>query len=266
MRQALIIDDDLISREVLAMLLESLQVDAHPVETGQEALEWFASAQTSPLDLILLDAQMPGLSGVELIRALRPLTRATIAVISASHIRPDLRSVADVFLLKPIQLESLAELLRDLPSTNPANPENTANKPEIQLDPTSQPPLTPQTPFLDPATFAKLASMMKPAALRQMYTAMADDLQLRLTALEAAIAENDPAEVARTAHAIKGGCAMLGLTRSRNAAAALEHQASQPTPVTADWPGELRELQRALLDLQAWLNANSFSVPLSGIG
>lgn len=262
MPRVLIIDDDLISREVVAMLIRSLPIDSRSdissrsAESGEQALAMLRSSSpaTALPDIILLDAQMPGLSGVQLIRALRSLTHAPIAVMSASPISASLRAACDTFLLKPIRIETLSELLRDLPSSPTAN---VTDRPAIQLAQTAE--STPSAPpFLDPVIFAKLKSMMKPAAVRQMYAAMADDMESRLAALEAAIHEQDAAEVARTAHAIKGGCAMLGLLRARNAAASLERDASQTVPVTTYWAAELAELQRALLDLRKLLHTNSF--------
>ena len=77
-----------------------------------------------------------------------------------------------------------------------------------------------------------------------LFQAVADDLGPRLATLQAAIIAADPAEISRIAHAIKGGCAMVGLTRIRNTAAALEAGVPRET-----WLAHLAELHNHLREL-----------------
>ncbi len=67
----LLIDDDLVSREVTATLLTMTGYTVHTAESGDAALEMLASAMCQP-GVVLMDAQMPGLSGTKLIRSSRP--------------------------------------------------------------------------------------------------------------------------------------------------------------------------------------------------
>jgi CheY-like chemotaxis protein len=66
----LLIDDDVISREVLATLLEMQGFRVESAEHGAQALDLLQRSTAQP-EVILMDAQMPGLSGAELIQALR---------------------------------------------------------------------------------------------------------------------------------------------------------------------------------------------------
>jgi HPt (histidine-containing phosphotransfer) domain-containing protein len=80
---------------------------------------------------------------------------------------------------------------------------------------------------------------------------VASDLTILLATLQTAMNANDSAEVARIAHAIKGGCAMVGLSNAREAASRLE---TSNLPVT--WPAELVQLQCALSALEVMLGDN----------
>ena len=73
-----------------------------------------------------MDAQMPGLSGTELIAELRARTGARIFVVSGSNPPPEVNAAADGFLLKPFDAETLSKLLESsqpesLPSLLDAN-------------------------------------------------------------------------------------------------------------------------------------------------
>jgi len=241
----LLIDDDAISREVLQMTLEMHGLAVITAEGGAEALALLASgaAQTdpaTPLGLMLMDSQMPGLSGAELISALRERTAARIVAISASEPAAAIRRAADGFLLKPIQVEDLLPML-----------EAKADKPvetELKTVQATAYATENQTSPIDPAVLGKLKAMMPTSAVREIYVATAADLDTRLAALQAAMDGGNAAEVARIAHAIKGGCAMVGLTGAREAAARLE---TINLPVT--WLNELEQLHFALTGLKGML-------------
>ena len=233
----LLIDDDAISREVLAMMLEMHGFPVDSAEDGQLALD-FLEKTAAPPGIILMDTQMPGLSGLELVHALRNAchgrARTRIVAISGSEVSEEIRLATDAFLLKPIQVESLMALLDDRGSADepPTAHAETADSSEV----------------LDPVVLGKLKAMMPAAALREIYTAVASDLETRLVSLAAAIDAGDAAEVARIAHIIKGGCGMVGFSSAQKAAARLESSNLQET-----WPKELLQLHFALNKLQGIL-------------
>ena len=80
----LLIDDDMVSREVMATVLTMSGYTVHTAEDGTTALDMLARTVCMPA-LILMDAQMPGLSGVGLIASLRSQTHAAI-FLSLIHI------------------------------------------------------------------------------------------------------------------------------------------------------------------------------------
>jgi CheY-like chemotaxis protein len=72
--KVLIADDDDSTRITLKGLLRNKDCDIVEVESGDQALEVIQSS--SPPDLILLDWNMPGLSGVEVVSLLRETMQA----------------------------------------------------------------------------------------------------------------------------------------------------------------------------------------------
>ena len=247
--RVLLIDDDAISREVLSMMLEMHGLPVDSAEDGTQALEFVENAAALP-DIILMDTQMPGVSGARLIKALRqrlkernasPQTR--IIAISGSEVGDAIHQAADGFLLKPIQVESVLALL--------GAPAPSAGAPGFDLQASEDQDLaeTPETrAVLDPAVFGKLKAMMPQEALREVYAAVAADLETRLATLAAAMDAGDAAVVASIAHTIKGGCGMVGLSGATEAAARLE---TSNLPET--WPRELLQLHFALGNLQGML-------------
>jgi CheY-like chemotaxis protein len=238
----LLIDDDAISREVLQMTLEMHGFATDTAEDGAEALTRFGDATTQP-DVILMDTQMPGLSGVDLIAALRTRSQARIVAISGSDPGEAIRRAADGFLLKPIEVESLLALLGQ------------AESGEIgQLHATEQIAASPGlVDPIDPVVLGKLKAMMPAASVREIYTAVASDLKTRLKTLQAAMDSANAIEVQRIAHAIKGGCAMVGLSGARDAAARLEISNLKNGNLTVTWPEELSQLHIALTGLEGML-------------
>ena len=73
----LLIDDDLVSREVTATLLTMSGYSVHTAENGAAALEMLSAAKFQP-EVVLMDAQMPGLNGMQLVAELRARSKARI--------------------------------------------------------------------------------------------------------------------------------------------------------------------------------------------
>jgi CheY-like chemotaxis protein len=228
--RVLLIDDDFITREVLALVLETYGFPIESAADGEEALHLIEKPGPA-YELILMDTQMPGLSGVHLIEALRSRTKTRIIAISGSPVSDSILTATDGFLLKPIEAEALIAFLQGESPTMDA----------------TQPPEPSEA--IDPAVLAKLKAMMPASAVEEIYKAVATDLTTRLDALKIAMDAGNQPEVARIAHAIKGGCAMVGLSSATDAAARLE---TSNTPET--WPKELLQLREAHIALKSILD------------
>jgi two-component system, LytTR family, response regulator AlgR len=111
----LVVDDELPTREYLRRLLAD--TDGEHVLAGEaaDAREAIACCRAQPIDVVLLDSQMPGMSGVEAVQQLATLERPpTIVFLTAEQGAPQPlteRQVAGC-LLKPIRRDRLHEVLR----------------------------------------------------------------------------------------------------------------------------------------------------------
>ena len=200
----LLVDDDLVSREVIATVLTLDGFPVHTAECGEAALEILRNGDDPPR-LVLMDAQLPGLSGTELVRGLRAQSNLTIFVISGSKISPELEAAADGFLMKPFHPDALRGLLAAKGAPKPAEP---------------------ATPIVNPVTLSQFRQLMPESTVKQIYTALVSDLKKRATALDAALAAGRIDEVGRIGHAIKGGCGMAGAIEASRIGEKLEAESN----------------------------------------
>jgi two-component system phosphate regulon response regulator PhoB len=112
----LIADDDDSLRKLIRFSVEVGDVIIDEASNGISAL---AIARAHPPDVALLDWMMPGLSGVDVCRALRAdpeLARALIVIVTARVLPDDRREAlaagADHFVPKPFSPVALLELVR----------------------------------------------------------------------------------------------------------------------------------------------------------
>jgi two-component system NtrC family response regulator len=105
----LVVDDQPAQRELITGFLRKQNFEVLAAESGEKALEKFRS---EPFDLVLTDMKMPGISGLELLTALRGMNpEATVIVITAygtveTAVAAVKAGAAD-YLTKPVNLEEL---------------------------------------------------------------------------------------------------------------------------------------------------------------
>ncbi|MDR3745027.1 MAG: response regulator [Acidobacteriaceae bacterium] len=114
--KALIVDDSRVLRQYMRQLLESMGLCCEEAADGIEAIEVLHGA--SSFDFMLLDVNMPGMSGLECVKTLReqglqPPMKVMMVTTEAdnSYICQALDYGADEFLMKPFTIESLREKL-----------------------------------------------------------------------------------------------------------------------------------------------------------
>jgi len=114
--RALIVDDSRFIRQYLRQLLESMGLSCEEAVDGPTALQMLRGA--SLFDFMLLDVNMPGMSGLECVKELRvtglqPPMKVMMVTTEAdnSYICQALDYGADEFLMKPFTPESLREKL-----------------------------------------------------------------------------------------------------------------------------------------------------------
>jgi signal transduction histidine kinase/NO-binding membrane sensor protein with MHYT domain/ActR/RegA family two-component response regulator len=116
----LIVDDNAVNRQVMALILDSVGIGHATAEDGREGVE---AMKTGTFDAVLMDIQMPVMDGFEATRRIRDWERSTqrprapILIVSANclpqHVHDGRAAGADAHLNKPV---SAAELVGALQS------------------------------------------------------------------------------------------------------------------------------------------------------
>jgi len=111
----LVVEDDEKSRRLLRDVLGYHGYDVVAVETGEQGLE---EARARPFDAAILDIQLPGKDGFEVLRGLRELPGARMPVfaVTASVMDHDRRRILeagfDAYVAKPVNIRQLLDTLR----------------------------------------------------------------------------------------------------------------------------------------------------------
>jgi two-component system response regulator AlgR len=125
--RVILADDETLARERLKALLADLS-NEYAIEvvaeaaTGEAAL---AKATTVPADVILLDIQMPGISGLETARYISLIPDGPAIIFVTAHDEHALRAFdlrAVDYLLKPVRLNRLKEALSRVEVLSSATP------------------------------------------------------------------------------------------------------------------------------------------------
>ncbi len=116
-KKAFVVDDNRNSAEVLSKMLMMLDIEPFICLGPREAIQRLSGDLP---DVILLDVNMPGISGLEVVRYIRRDPRiANLPVIIVSsdaqtiEIANAISAGANVFLPKPVNFESLELALKD---------------------------------------------------------------------------------------------------------------------------------------------------------
>lgn len=116
MKTCLIVDDSKVIRKVARHILETLDFAVAEAGDGREALE---QCQASTPDVVLLDWNMPVMSGMEFLRALgetqlprRPKVVFCTTENGIAHIRAAIEAGADEYVMKPFDRETLHSKLQ----------------------------------------------------------------------------------------------------------------------------------------------------------
>jgi len=121
MTKVLVVDDNELNLELSR---EVLEIGGFDVEAEESGLAGFERAKQMLPDLILLDMRMPGMSGVDTLRALRaePSTaHIPVVVLTASVMKGDearlLSEGFDAYMSKPINTLTFANEVRAMLQT-----------------------------------------------------------------------------------------------------------------------------------------------------
>lgn len=111
--KVLIVDDEPVVVDFLRQVA-SLEGDCE-IETANSGEEALTKVVQNLYDLITLDIQMPGASGLEILSLLRNMCPHAVIAIISGHVGeselPDIAGCADVIIQKPVSLERFTKLL-----------------------------------------------------------------------------------------------------------------------------------------------------------
>jgi two-component system sensor histidine kinase RpfC len=213
----LVADDNPTNREVLARILERGGHTATLVSDGERALD---ALETSHFDVALIDRNMPRLSGVETVQAIRLTTgareRLPVVILSAD-VTPDakrecLEAGADAFLAKPIEAARLLEQLQTLCGDKP----HEAARPAVLETLRPAPRVLQQGPLavVNADTLADLEELgSSPAFMDKLIGVFVADNVTLIAKIESALAARNVVEFRSHLHAMKGSAASMGAER-----------------------------------------------------
>jgi CheY-like chemotaxis protein len=120
--RVLVVDDSETSREILAEMMRSFQLDVSIAVNGKEAIEQIQQASVAPFDIVLMDWNMPGMNGDEVARRIRvdrAITHQPKVVIVTAYGQDGVMQLAenagvDGFLVKPVSPSTLLDTIQSV--------------------------------------------------------------------------------------------------------------------------------------------------------
>lgn len=135
----LVIDDDAVVRQFVELVLAQAGYNVSSVATAELGIK---ALQTARWDLVLLDINMPDMTGLDVLRLLRQYQRVKAAVMmmtsrgDAATVRQALATGADGYLVKPFGPQDLLKRVQAMlnPDKHRASPPPKDERPVFELD------------------------------------------------------------------------------------------------------------------------------------
>ena len=117
--RVLVVDDNELSREILADMLRFFHLDVGTAGSGAEAIEQMQHPDGAPWDLVLMDWRMPGMNGDEVARRIHsdPVVRHQPKIVMVTAygreevVRLSEQAGVDGFLIKPVSPSTLLDTM-----------------------------------------------------------------------------------------------------------------------------------------------------------
>jgi len=242
-RRILVADDNAVNRKIVLAMLAKHQLRADVAENGQMALELM---EQQDYHLVLMDCQMPVMNGYDATRAYRLLEAqrqapATPIVALSADDSPEARRIGlnagmDDFLSKPIDYHILTDLLTKWLAIG-KQPDSGASQ---------SPHKNAEIAYWDAAATLKLLEGDEELLL-ELIQLFLDNIPTMLSALHAAVLQQDPSAVAQHAHSIKSMVSSFFAESVSSLAYSLEKSARQGD--SAQLPRLSMELAEAVAHL-----------------
>lgn len=236
--EILVAEDGLANQKLIRGILDRWGHHVTCVVDGEQAVRAW---QTGSFDLILMDVQMPTLDGYQATRQIRQLEqgsghRVPILAVTAHSMSGDEQKCLDAgmdgYVSKPVRQDQLHETIQRVVTSGPM----------------PQPPATQSisSPDFDPALQAVGGDR---ELLKEVLSAMAEELPQLVDQLQAALQADDAVGAQRAAHTIKGSSRIVPRCRLHDLAEEAERLAhdTQLELITAHLP-QIREETRQLCE------------------
>ncbi len=230
----LLAEDNTVNQKLAVRLLERMGYRADVVANGLEVLE---ALQRQRYDVILMDVQMPEMDGLEATQTIHeewPVEQCPrIVAMTANAMRGDreecLAAGMDDYLTKPIQVNALQEALErsGLWAKRRTAPLQTTRKlPEVATPTTGYAQQQEEAaPALDPTVLSELRQFQtegEPDIVQELAEAFQLETPSLLEALHKAVSQEQPEQLRRVAHNLKGSSYNLGAHTMAEFSAELE--------------------------------------------
>jgi signal transduction histidine kinase/CheY-like chemotaxis protein/HPt (histidine-containing phosphotransfer) domain-containing protein len=192
----LVAEDHPVNQKYAVRVLEKL---GHAVALANDGTEVLSMVRETRFDAILMDVQMPNLSGLEATAAIRTREAA-----EGGDREACLAGGMDDYVSKPIESASLIEALNRIVGHTQAARSDPRPLSQVQAAP-------------EPASgvFSREVALAKMGGdeelLREVVVAFLDACEATVGAVEAAVQANDSKELRRAAHTLKGSVATLSI-------------------------------------------------------
>ena len=244
-KKVLVAEDTASIAYAMQHMLRSMGAEPVVAETGEKALELLRDPRRGQWDLLVLDSRLPGMDGLDVLRALRngdTLSPAkTLAVVytattSSAFLIKCEELGADGVFLKPLCFEQLRHELEKLTTEKSAErssrpraflQEKSATMNRTETGDTGDQPEDEQCKNAVWNRNAALEALDGDEdVLKSLASVLERELHERLQTLDAAIEMGDFEQLRRTAHACKNSAGVMRLDHLRAAATATEEAQS----------------------------------------
>ena len=188
--RVLVAEDNAVNQRLALLLLQRLGHEADLAGNGVEALE---ALERRPVDVVLMDVQMPEMDGLEATRRIHErwgVARPRIIAVTAGAMTDErdqcLAAGMDDYLSKPIRMEELAGALAGV------RPRRDAPRAELSVE--------------------RLRETLGDDALGELVDAFLGEAPILLATLREAVEAHDADGLRRAAHSLKASAATFGAT------------------------------------------------------
>ena len=250
----LLAEDNPVNQKLAARMLAKAGCDVTVVGDGQAAVEAVAAMS---FDLVFMDIQMPKMSGLEAVAAIRQREQADgghvpVIAMTAHAMRGDrqrcLDGGMDEYISKPIDADRLHQVMENVLGPTPAMNHDVVKQPQGE----------------ESAEMFDRESLLQRVAgdeelLNELVEIFLDDCPNMLEAIRSAIGDGDGERLQQAAHSLKGCAANLSASSVRQAALELEQIGLAGR--LGDAPSAFDALQREISLLKAVLERMLKSQP-----